>query len=232
MSTVIHLVRHGRIPDYSSDQSLTPEGCQEALAVGRGLAAKIRSGETIRFFSSPSRRARETAALLRQGLKKVVVEQDIAAEVELVVAVDDRLQNNLFYLGGVGFDPMTPLLDIARWRLHQSPSPEMETFEAYQTGFWHAPDPVAYWLTHPSEVAESPQAVAQRTQIFLAERLAEGKVSQELRRDVAVTHSANLRAFLQLVFGQDPGPPPFSGMLTISARRVHYLEQVANFPIL
>lgn len=227
MLPVVHLVRHGRIPDYQTDRPLTAEGEQEALAVGRKLAASVKPGETISFFSSPARRARQTAALLGDGLRQVLAEQQITATIVEPIIVDDRLENNRFYLDGVGYDPIYPLLEIARWRRHENPSPQREAAVTFQTEFWHAPDSVAYWLTQPSDLAESPEAVVERLQALLAERLVE---DHSLRRDVFVTHSANLRAFLRLIFGHDPGSPPFSGMVTISDGQVHYQGQIGDFP--
>lgn len=229
MSTIVHLVRHGRIPNYEADQSLTAEGRTEALAVGRGLAASIRPGEIIRFCSSPARRARETAALLREGLRQALAEIKVAAEISLPVEVDDRLQNNQFYLNGSSYDPMLPLIDVARWRLQEQASPEIQAFLDLQIGFWSAPDPVAYWLNHPHLLAESPQAVAERVQACLIERMRLESTDHSLRRDICVSHSANLRAFLLHIFGRDLGPPDFSGMLTISQGQVEYQGQVEKF---
>jgi broad specificity phosphatase PhoE len=227
MPAIVHLVRHGRIPNYDTDQSLTAQGREEAWAVGRGLAAAIRPGETVRFFSSPARRARETAALLRDGLSATLAEMNVAATLVTQVEVDDRLQNNQFYLNGASYDPIVPLLDIARWRLQENPGPENEAAVTLQTEFWTAPDPVTYWLTQPNKLAESPAAVVKRLQACLLEHL-EGNA---FRRDICVTHSANLRAFLRQVFGYDPGPPPFSGMLTVSEGRVEYQGQSGDFSI-
>lgn len=231
MSTIIHVVRHGRIPNYNTDQSLTAEGREEALAVGRGLAALIQPGETIRFCSSPARRARETAALLGQSIAATLAETRTEATLITPIAVDDRLQNNQFYLNGSSYDPMIPLLDMAHWRVQSMPSPENEAFLTYQTEFWSAPDPVTYWLTHPSPLAESPAAVVERLQACLKERLAGQGDNNSLRREICVTHSANIRAFLRRVFGRDPGPPAFSGMLTLSAGQVEYQGQVAAFSL-
>jgi broad specificity phosphatase PhoE len=231
MSTIIHLVRHGRIPNYDTDQSLTAEGREEALAVGRGLAALIRPGETLRFFSSPARRARETAALLRDSIREALTEVNTSTTIIPTVVVDDRLQNNQFYLNGSSYDPIVPLLDIAHWRVNTTPSPENEAFLTYQTEFWNAPDPVTYWLTQPSPLAESPEAVVERLRACLKERLAEKVAGNSLRRDICVTHSANIRAFLCQVFGRDPGPPAFSGMLTIRKGQVEYQGQVGDFSL-
>lgn len=37
ISPIVHLVRHGYIPDHQTDQPLTVEGWQAALLVGREL---------------------------------------------------------------------------------------------------------------------------------------------------------------------------------------------------
>lgn len=232
LSTIIHLVRHGRIPDYKTDQSLTELGRQEALAAGRELSAQIKPGETIRFFCGPSCRTRETAALLRAGLSAALAESGVTATIEPTVAVDDYLQDIKFYLDGASYSPITPLLEIARWRLQQSSAAELQAFADYQYAFWTDPDPVGYWLTHPSPVVESPEAAARRIRAFVAERLAASEVHPQLRREVCVTHSPLLRSFLQGVFGQAFGPPSFNGMLTIEAGRVHYQGQTTQYTVI
>jgi broad specificity phosphatase PhoE len=230
MSPIVHLVRHGRIPNYLTDQPLTPEGEAESRALGRQLAASIRSGETVSFFSSPARRARQTAALLRDSLHETLLKKNIAATIITPVTVDDRLQNSQFYLGHLSYDPIYPLLDIARWRLHETPSAQNEACANFQAEFWSAPDPVTYWLTHPSDFAESPEAVTERTKACLLDLLAGSESDRGFRRCICVTHSANLRAFLRLVFDPDPGPPPFSSMVTVTEGQVYYQEQIGEFP--
>jgi len=229
-SPMIHLIRHGRIPDYQTDQPLSPEGRQETLLAGRKLAEHIQTGETINFFSSPTRRTRQTAELLREGLNQALTERNIEATGGPVV-VDDRLRNCQFILGGLAYDPIRPLFDVARWRLQETASAEYRACVAFQTEFWGSPDPMAYWLTHPTQAAEAPEAVAERTRAFLAERLAEGVGANSPQRDICVAHSANLRSFLRLVFGCDPGEPEFCGMLTVSAGQVYYRGQAAGFPL-
>ncbi len=226
---IVHLVRHGRIPNYQTDQPLTAHGRQEALAVGQELARHIRAGETINFFSSPTRRTRQTAELLADGLNNALTEMNLNVNVAPVVVVDDRLQNLQFYLDGLSYDPIRPLFEVAQWRLHQTPSPRYEAYVAFYAKFWSNPDPMAYWLTHPSEAIETPKSVAKRTHAYIAERLTCMKADGNPWRTICVTHSANLRAFLQAIFGGGPGEPPFCGMATISEDQVYYQGQVGQF---
>jgi broad specificity phosphatase PhoE len=230
LSPIVHLVRHGRIPDYMTDRPLTVEGEQDSLAVGRELASHIRSEEQVSFFSSPSLRARQTAALIRDGILEALSEGTVAATVAAPILIDDRLKNNLIFVGGVDYDPIEPLLDMARWQLHENPTAQNEACAAYVAGFWGTSDPVAYWLTRPSEFAESPAVVVERTQACLADHLADSLNDACPRRAICVTHSANLRSFLSTVFGADPGPPLFSSMLTITDDRVYYQGQVGVWP--
>ncbi len=226
---IVHLVRHGRIPDHRSDQPLTAEGEQEALTIGRQLADQIQQGETIRFFASPTRRTRQTATLLCQGLIERLSEEDKPVTVEPLV-VEDSLENLQLYLDGLSYEPVEPLLDATRWKLHKTLSPQYEAGVNFQIEFWNSPDPMGYWLTHPTQAFESPEVVARRMQLYIAEHLIDGANRNSLRRDFCVTHSANLRAFLQLAFGKDVGQPPFCGMLMVSAGQVYYQEQITRFP--
>jgi broad specificity phosphatase PhoE len=229
LSPIVHLVRHGRIADYMTDRPLTVEGEQDSLAVGRELASHIRPGERISFFSSPSRRARQTAALMRDSILEALAEGTVVATVAAPILIDDRLKNNLIFVGGVDYDPIQPLLDMARWQLHENPTAHNEACAAYVAGFWGTSDPVAYWLSQPSKFAESPAAVIERTRACLADHLADPSNDGSPRRTICVTHSANLRSFLSTVFGADPGPPLFSSMLTITDNRVYYQGQVGEF---
>ncbi len=222
MSTVVHLVRHGQIPDYETDQPLTSEGKQEAIDVGQGLAAQIRPGETIRFHSSPTRRARQTAMGLRDGLAGALSRMALDAAIIPIVAVDDRLQNFQFLLDGLSYDPIHPLFEVARWRLQKEFSPHYEACVAFHSSFWCSSDPMAYWLTHPGEAVETPESVAERIHAYVAERLKRSAGAEGVYRDICVTHSANLRAFLRLSFGADPGEPPYCGLVTVSDGRVQY----------
>jgi broad specificity phosphatase PhoE len=227
---IVHLVRHGRIPDYQADQPLTSEGRQQSLGMGRDLAAQIRPGETVGLYSSPSRRARQTASLVLADLSERLPHQSIEATLVPIVAVDDRLLLCQFYMDGLSYDPMEPLTDAALWRFHQTSSPEYETCANYYREFWKSGDPMGYWLTHTSEVIESPEATLERICDYIAERIATGKGSDELRRDICVTHSGNLRVLLKLAFGVDPGDPPHCDMVTVSGSHVYYRGQIGNFP--
>lgn len=226
---IVHLVRHGRIPDHRADNPLTAEGCQETLEIGRRLAAQVRPGETIGLFASPTRRTRQTAEMLRQGLLEGLSRLGLEATVAPVL-VEDRLQNLQLYLNGLGYDPVRPLFDAARWLLQENPSPQFEASVAFQAGFWQSPDPMDYWLTHPSPAFEAPESVAERIRAYLAERLSAGPGGNSPRRDICVSHSANLRAFLQLALGRDPGEPDFGEMLTVSGGVVRFREQAGDFP--
>lgn len=231
LSPIVHLVRHGRIPDYMTDRPLTVEGEQDSLVVGRELASRLRSGERVSFFTSPSLRARQTAALIRDGILEALSAGTVAATIAAVpILVDDRLKNNLIFVGGVDYDPIEPLLDMARWQLHENPTAQNEACAAYVAGFWGTSDPVAYWLTQPSTFAESPAAVVERTRACLAGHLADLPNDAPPRRTICVTHSANLRSFLSTVFGADPGPPLFSSMVTITDDHVYYQGQVGKLP--
>ena len=231
IAPIVHLVRHGHIPNHRADHPLTPEGRQGALTTGRKLAGGIRPGETIRVFASPVRRARQTAELLRDGLSEALSALTLAARVMSEVIVDDRLQNLQFYLDGLSYDPIQPLFDAARWRLQQTSAPRDRACVAFHAEFWRSPDPMDYWLTHAGEAVEAPAAVASRTYAYIAERLTYGTEREGLYRDICVSHSANLRAFLRRVFGSDPGEPDFCEMVTISNRRVYYRGRVENFSL-
>jgi broad specificity phosphatase PhoE len=227
---IVHLVRHGRVANYQGDVPLTLEGRKEAIGAGCDLAAEIRRGEIINFFSSPARRARQTAVLLKESLGEELTRRDIPVTVNPVIEVDDRLQICQLFMDGSSYDFTEGLTDVALWRLQENPSQEHEICAKYLKGFWGSGDPVGYWLTHPSAVVESPDMTANRTRDYIAERLARAPAGGELRRDICVTHSANIRVFLKLIFGKDPGDPPFCKTIEVSGGLVFHGEQSGKFP--
>lgn len=227
----VYLVRHGRIPDYRTDQPLTAQGRREASAAGRAISDDISGSERVRVFSGPSRRTRETAALLRDGLRSALAEKEMHIDVSPVVDVEDWLQNFQFYLDSLSYDPIEPLMDVSLWRSQEHPSRHYKACVAFHTAFWRSADPMGFWLTHPSEAAESPQSVAERTYAGVAHHLKESARAAEVKCDICVTHSANLRAFLQRVFGRAPSEPPFCGIVLIRGGWVRYEGQTTRFPM-
>ena len=223
---VVHLIRHGRIPDHRADHPLTGEGQQEAVAIGRRLAGLVRSGESIGFFASPTRRTRQTAEFLRRGLLEGLADRGVVVTIE-PVQVADPLRNLQLFLNGLSYDPVRPLYAAARWFLQENPdSARYQASVAFQSEFWNTADPMGFWLTHPSEAIEAPEAVAERIWAFVGERLRGGNG----RREICVSHSATLRAFSRLVFGTDPGEPHFCDGLTLSAGQVRYGQLVGSYP--
>jgi hypothetical protein len=169
--------------------------------------------------------------LLRDGLHPAVAEKGTPIDVSPVVEVEDWLQNFQFYLDGLSYDPIEPLMDVSLWRSQENPSPSYRACVAYHEAFWRSADPMGYWLTHPSEAVESPQSVAERTYAGVTHHLKEAARAAEVRCDICVTHSANLRAFLQRVFDGVPSEPPFCGVVLIRGGLVQYEGQVTPFPI-
>lgn len=233
MFPLVNLVRHGRIPDYAMDHALTSRGETEALARGRELAETVLPGETIAFYSGPARRARQTAALIRDGLQAGLAELAVEATILPVVAVEDDLENCQCYLGGHRYDLTFAILDAARWQSRQAnPPADAAACAEFLDHLWHvAPDSMGYWLDYSGPGAESPEAVNKRTLSFLANRLKNGPDQTERQRHVAVTHSGNLRALLRLAFGYDIGSDmPYIDVITVTKGRIFYREAMAELP--
>jgi broad specificity phosphatase PhoE len=169
--------------------------------------------------------------LLRDGLRSALAEKEMHMDVSLVVEVEDWLQNFQFYLDGLSYDPIEPLMDVSLWRSQETPLPSYKACVAFHAAFWRSADPMGYWLRHPSEAVESPQSVAERTYAGVAHHLKEAARAAAVRCDICVTHSANLRAFLQRVFGGVPSEPPFCGIVHIRGGLVRYEGQVTPLPM-
>ncbi len=228
MTSIIHLIRHGHIPDHRADHPLTEVGQQGALKLGREISEEIKPGEIINFFASPTRRTRQTAEYIRQGLLAGLSKRGIQAILQPVL-VEDHLENMQIYLDGFRYDPVRPLIASARWLSQEEPgSNHYQESVKFQSQFWESDDPIGYWLFTPCNAVESPEIVAKRTFSYLGGRLHNGENNS---RDLCVTHSANLRAFLQVAMGTDPGEPDYCGQAIIKPDSVRYLELIQPYAI-
>jgi hypothetical protein len=106
--------------------------------------------------------------------------------------------------------------------MHPSLPPSAEQNRFLQ-GFWQAEkDRIGYWMSHPSESAESPAAVASRLGLCF-----ESLLGRSPGIFVLVTHSGPMRAFLRRAFGQDPGEPEYCEWFRVNQDGVHYRGDTA-----
>jgi len=89
----IYLVRHGqseanldnavnaRLPDHRVE--LSPNGKEQAAAVGAHLAQTLATAQRIRIFCSPYVRARQTSAAIENALRSAGIEFDKREAIEL-----------------------------------------------------------------------------------------------------------------------------------------------------
>jgi broad specificity phosphatase PhoE len=162
---------------------------------------------------SLSARTRETAVELARGL-----EAGLQAQKTPHIASprpEPAIRNFHFLIDGQPFPPTDGM---------HSSLPASAERQSYFQSFWAAKeDPIAYWLNHPSEHAETPTAVATRLRAFfisLLDAKSEGWY-------VLVTHSGPMRAFLREVLGIDPGEPDFCEAFRVEAGGIYYREQSA-----
>ena len=64
----VHWVRHGKVSSHQGDVPVTDDGLEQAEEVGRKLAEEISPDEDIFFLYAPTRRTRETAVAIRNGM--------------------------------------------------------------------------------------------------------------------------------------------------------------------
>lgn len=185
-----------------------PEGKRAAFDAGSRLADHIANETTATVLYAPSARTRETAEELARGLQSA-----LRAQSKNDPRVEQAIRNFHFILDGALYPPTD--------RMHPS-LPASAAQNSFLTGFWQAEqDPIGYWLTHPSEYAETPSAVAERLGVFFASLLDATPAGLY----ILVTHSGPMRAFLCQVFGADPGEPDYCKMFRVNADGVHYRGQ-------
>lgn len=212
ISTQIFVVRHAHVADHQGDVAILPEGKRVAFDAGTRLANHIIDSVTVTILHAPTARTRETAEEIARGLTSALRAQDGNAARVSSPRAEHAIRNFHFIVDGVTYPPTD--------RMHES-LPASAERNPFLTGFWRAEqDPIAFWLTHPSEHAETPTAVAERLRAFFLSLLdVPGGVH------VLVTHSGPMRAFLRAVFGADPGEPDFCEAFLVNAEGAHYRGQ-------
>lgn len=191
------LLRHGEVTSHRGDLPLSEAGRVQAEDAGRRLAA-LGLGR-VRLLSGSTRRTRETAGLVRDGL----LAGDGAATVggpEVAFA----LRNPDLYLAGVRVDMVSSPEAFAE----QVPGLTADDVLAvpFFAGWFSAADRIQWWLRHPSPPGDDAAGVAARLAAFAATLGNPGPAVPGTV--VAVTHSPLLRAVSVTFTGVDPGEPP------------------------
>ncbi len=190
-----------------------PEGKRAAFSAGNRLAGRVANETTTKILYAPSARTRETAEELARGLRSALRAQNKSDARVVSPHAEQAIRNFHFILDGALYPPTD--------RMHAS-LPASAAQNPFLNGFWQAEqDPIGYWLTHPSEYAETPSAVAERLGAFFVSLL--DATPTGLR--VLVTHSGPIRAFLRQAFGADPGEQDYCEMFQVNADGVHYRGQ-------
>ncbi len=193
--------------------ALTPEGQRIAVEAGSRLADRVSSGATATILYAPSARTRETAEEIARGLRSALRAQSRNAACVSSPRAEQAIRNFHFIIDDTAYPPTD--------RMHAS-LPASAEQNSFLIGFWQADlDPIAYWLAHPSENAESPSAVAKRLSAFFFSLLDTSPAGLY----ILVTHSGPMRAFLREALGADPGEPGFCEMFRLNAEGVHYRGQ-------
>ncbi len=202
---------------------MLPEGRRAAFNAGSRLAHHTLDDNpsqrwellpAVPILYSPSARTRETAIEFARGL-----EAGLRPQNTLRVGLprpEPAIRNFQFIIDGQLIPPTDGM--------HPS-LPASAEYQLYFRSFWAAKeDPIAYWLNHPSEHAETPTAVATRLRAFFISLL-DAKSGDWY---VLITHSGPMRAFLREALGADPGEPGFCEAFRVETSGVYYREQSAT----
>jgi broad specificity phosphatase PhoE len=192
------LIRHGEVTSHRGDHPLSEAGRFQAEEAGRRLAG-LRLG-TVRMLSGSTRRAQETAQLVRDGLAAA----DPAAAVT-GPEVAFGLRNPDLYLAGTRVDMVSSPEAFA----DQVPGLRADDVLAlpFFAGWFSAPDRIEWWLRHPSPPGDDAAGTAARLAAFAASLGDLGPAAPDTV--IGVTHSPLLRAVSLTFIGVDPGEPPY-----------------------
>lgn len=198
------LLRHGEVASHRGDIPITDAGRRQAEEAGRRLAATAGSGTgsgtgSVRLLCGGTRRARETAEGVRDGLQAAGAASVTGPEVAFA------LRNPDLYLDGVRVD----MVSTAEAFAEQVPglAADQVRRSPFFAGFLSAPDRIEFWLRHGCPPGDDAAAVASRIVAFATSLADRGDTAPATV--VAVTHSPVLRAVAVGLAGEDPGEPAY-----------------------
>jgi len=228
----VHWVRHGKVSSHQGDVPVTNEGLEQAEAVGRQLAEEVSPDEDIFFLYAPTRRTRETAVAIRNGMEVGLGNVDVqrGQQWHLFAPTEHRaLRSPDLYVGGNRVEMVSSAQAMAEQTASYGIDAERLLKIPFLRGFWEVHDRIGYWVSHPDPPGEDADAAARRVLTFATSLL--DLPYERPRRYICVTHSPIMRAFLRrYLMGQDPGEPGYgesidmlfaeNGSLTLRYREV------------
>ena len=228
----VHWVRHGKVSSHQGDVPVTDEGLEQAEAVGRQLAEEVSPDEDIFFLYAPTRRTRETAVAIRNGMEVGlgIVDVQRGQQWHLFAPTEHRaLRSPDLYVGGNRVEMVSSAQAMAEQTASYGIDAERLLKIPFLRGFWEVHDRIGYWVNHPDPPGEDADAAARRVLTFATSLL--DLPHERPRRYICVRHSPIMRAFLRrYLMGQDPGEPGYSesidmlfaenGSLTLRYREV------------
>ncbi|QKV75804.1 histidine phosphatase family protein [Amycolatopsis sp. Hca4] len=198
--TTLLLLRHGEVASHRGDVPVTAAGLEHARQVGKALAAEHR--EPIALFHGGTRRTRDTAAALAEGIgsHRIHGPEDAFA-----------LRNPDMYVAGTRVNMVSSAASLAE----QVPgmTEQQAAGHPWFAEFFTSPDRIGWWLRHPGPPGDDAAALAARLGHF-ARSLADAGPTRG-RIVVGVTHSPVLRAVTLQATGADPGEPAYVSGLRI-----------------
>jgi broad specificity phosphatase PhoE len=211
-STTLLLLRHGEVASHRGDVPVTEEGLAHAVHTGKALAA--RHDEPVTLLFGGTRRSRETAEALLEGMGRA----------EGVDGPHDAfaLRNPDIYVAGVRVNMVSNAASLAA----QVPgmTEEQAAEHPWFSRFCAAPDRIGWWLQQSGPPGDDADAVMARIEAFARSLGDAGPTRGTLV--VGVTHSPVLRSVLRHGTGSDPGEPRYvtGARLVVTAAGVRSID--------
>ena len=213
----LHWVRHGKVSSHQGDVPVTED---------------VGPDEDIFFLYAPTRRTRQTALAIRNGMEVGLGNADVQVRQHRHLfspTEHQALRNPDLYVGGNRVELVSSAQAMAEQTASYGIDAERLLEIPFLRGFWEVHDRIGYWVNHPDPPGEDADAAAHRVLTFATSLLDLPQVQP--RRYICVTHSPIMRAFLRrYLLGEDPGEPGYgesidmlfagNGSLTLRYRQV------------
>jgi broad specificity phosphatase PhoE len=194
-SATLLLLRHGEVASHRGDVPITEPGRAHAVGTGKALGAAY-DGPIALLFGG-TRRTRETAAAIADGV----------GDPDRILGPADAfaLRNPDMYLAGTRVDMVSSAGALAG----QVPGMTEEQAAAHPwfAPFFTAPDRIGWWLAQDDPPGDTGADLVRRIGAFARSLADAGPLAGRLV--VGVTHSPVLRSVLRAAGGADPGEPGY-----------------------
>ncbi|MEO6012519.1 MAG: histidine phosphatase family protein [Devosia sp.] len=202
MATTLHILRHGKVDSHRGDVPLAADAGVDIAKAAALIAVTVEPGEKISFFTTTTRRSKDTAAQVRAFLA-----ERFGSTISIEPPREEwALRNPDLFLAGQRVEMVSTPEAMAVQLPEGTITPAQVDAVPFYHSFFSSKDRIGFWMQHANPPGEDTRAVARRV-LHFCKSLSDAGGSND-RRIICVSHSPVMRALIaNYVSDHDPGEP-------------------------